>query len=335
MNNTIKRLTPQDKALFKGLSDDETEKFFHYLFSVPKDPNGTPSLRSQVIGLYDPFCDRRKYDLGILWQSAPYSFCDHRCAYCYGRSYLQQFGGGAKVKANFRRSFDRCLVKMNTLRMPARHLSMANSTDILQHDLERQHRHVLFMLQRIRDNRNVFSTVCVLTKAPDVFLDDPVYIECLTEIGAEVQVSIAFWRDSQGWELEPGAPPVSDRRRAVEQLLDKGVQVAVRIDPLFPRDVPGCVEYQSWNEDLVPLVEWAARLGVDHVISSPLKQVYRRNRVQGFYDSLLPAYQIVRGGYRRMPEDQQAHLLSDMRQLCKDNGLSMEHCFENILKRTA
>ncbi|OGV67399.1 MAG: hypothetical protein A3K18_29225 [Lentisphaerae bacterium RIFOXYA12_64_32] len=191
------------------------------------------------------------------------------------------------------------------------------------------------MLQRLRDSRDLFSSVCILTKSPGVLLDDPEYVACLKGTGVEVQVSIAFWRDSQSQMLEPGAPPVSTRRQAVERLIEQGIDVALRVDPLFPRGVAGCVEYQSQEEDIAPLIQWAAAVGVLYVIASPLKQVYRRNRVQEFYDSLLPAFQTVRGAYRRMPEDLQHRLMSEMHEVCANNGLRLEHCFCNILKRNA
>ena len=87
----MERLSTKDLALFEGLSESESQRFFSYLFSIPKKAGNKPNLRSQAIGLYDPFWDRHRYPLGILWQSAPYSFCNHGCVYCYGRSYLHQF----------------------------------------------------------------------------------------------------------------------------------------------------------------------------------------------------------------------------------------------------
>jgi len=327
------RLSETDHALFQGLDDSESERFAAYLFSVPKKPDGVPGLRSQAIGLYDPFCDRRVYPLGILWQSAPYSFCNHGCAYCYGRSYLHQFGGGATVKKGFRRAFDRSLEAMKTLNLPPRHLSMANSTDVLQEKLEREHRHTLYMLQRLRGYRDPFSSFCILTKNPGILLDNPAYVEAVKDLHLEVQVSIAFWRDSVGKRLEPGAPLVSERRRAVERLVSEGVPVALRIDPLFPRGVAGCSEYQSLEEDLGPLVSWAAQTGIRYVITSPLKLVFRRNTVSWFNESVIKAFPVARGGYRRMPDPLQQRLLTDAKTLCQQHGLRLEHCFANILRR--
>ncbi len=328
----ISRLLPKEQALFTGLSRREAEHFFEYLFSTPRRPDGIPRLRSQAVGLYDPFCDRRKYNLGILWQSAPYSNCAFSCHYCYSRSYLRHFSQGPRVKTNFRRAFVRCLARMTALELPPRHLSIANSTDVLQ-PLERDHRHTLFMLERIQECSGLFSSVAVLTKNPGCLLEDARYLKVMQTAGVELQVSIAFFRDSASTLVEPGAPPVSARRCAVEKLITSGVRVALRIDPLFQRGVPGCTEYQSYEEDLCPLVDWAVRAGVSYIIASPLKLGYRRNTVPRFNASLRPAFPTVKGGYRRMPTDSQQKLLNHLRQLCVQVGLPMECCFANILKR--
>jgi len=330
----LERLSERDFALLQGLDKSEPERFAAYLFSIPKKPDGVPRLRSQAIGLYDPFCDRRRYPLGILWQSAPYSFCNHKCVYCYGRSYLHQFAGGATVKKGFRKAFDRSLAAMKSLNLPPRHLSMGNSTDVLQEKLEREYRHTLYMLQRLREYRGMFSSFCILTKNPGLLLDDPRYVEAIKDLRLEVQVSIAFWADDMGKRLEPGAPPVSARRAAIEALIQEGVTVALRLDPLFPRGVRGCTEYQSFKGDLQPLISWGARAGISYVISSPLKLVFRRNTVSWFNESVTNAFPEVRGVYRRMPEPVQQMLLKDLQSLCGQHGLRMEYCISNILKRS-
>jgi DNA repair photolyase len=329
----MERLTPRNLALFDGLSESESQRFFSYLFSVPKKAGNAPNLRSQAIGLYDPFCDRSCYSLGILWQSAPYSFCNHGCAYCYARSYLHQFKGGATVKKGFRRAFDRSLFRMKTLNLPRRHLSIANSTDVLQENMEKAHRHTLYMLKKLREYHNLFSSICILTKNPGILFDDPTYINVLRDLQIEIQVSIAFYRDATGKLVEPGAPLPTERRTAVEKLVDKGIHVVLRIDPLFPRGVEGCQEYQDFDEDLVPLVSWAGNAGVTHIISSPLKMVYRRNTIPWFNQSLINAFPEVRGSYRRMPQHNQDKLLIELRELCDRDGLSLQHCFQNILER--
>ncbi|MFH1022173.1 MAG: hypothetical protein V1809_02160 [Planctomycetota bacterium] len=327
------QLDPREKALLDGLSEEEAGIFSQYLFSIPKNPSGKPHLKSRAIGLYDPFCDRRFHPMGIIWQCAPYSFCDHMCTYCYGRSYLRQFGGGARVKSGFLRDLDRDLAALESLKCSPRHISLANSTDVLQYALERKFRHTLYLLERLAKNRHLFSSACILTKAPAVLLDDGRYIEAISTLHLEVQISIAFWDDAQGRRLEPGAPPVSERRQAAVELVKKGVPVALRLDPLFPRGVPGCAEYQGLDTDIRPLIGWAVESGVSYVITSALKQPFMRNRVDWFYNSLLPVFSELKGCYRRMPKSLQEKLISDVQDVCQRHGIPMEHCFHNILKR--
>jgi DNA repair photolyase len=327
-------LSPKDRGLFSGLDEDAAWRFFKYLFAEPKTAGKPPSLRSSpAIGLYDAFCDRRRYPLGILWQSGPYACCSHMCTYCYGRCYLPDFERGGRAKADFRKNFDRCLQKMRDFKLPPRHLSVANSTDVLQAPLEHEHRHTLYLLERVLENRDRFSSVGVLTKNPGVLLEDPRYVYVLRELHAEVQVSIAFYRDDAALAVEPGAPLVSCRRKAVEDMVNHGVRVALRIDPLFPRGIPGCTEYQSLELDLARLVRWASDMGVQYIISSPLKLPKKGARDLDLVRNLEPAFSQVRGSYRRMPTDLQEILMNDLRRLCAESCVPLEHCLHNILKR--
>jgi DNA repair photolyase len=325
---------PRDHALFAGMQDEEARAVFAYLFSRPRQAGGVPRLRSRAIGLYDPFCDRRRYNLGVLWQAGPYSCCDHRCAYCYARSYLANFPGGGTVKRGFAAAFSRCLDDLRRLEVPTRHLSMANSTDVLQARLEREHRAALFMFERLARYPGLFASMGVLTKHPDVLLDDERYTAAMLALGIELQVSIAFYRDEAAAQVEPGAPPPSARRQAVEQLAARGVRVVLRLDPLFPRRIASVPDVQSWEEDVRPLIDWAARVPVAYVITSAMKLPFRRNLAGGFHLEMLPAFPIVRGSYRRMAPDAERALVSDLREMGAAVGLSVEHCFANILRRS-
>ncbi len=325
------RLAPQDQALFNGVTHDVANRFFRYLFSTPRAPDGTPRLRSLAIGLYDPFCPRDKYDLGILWQSSPYTCCAHACVYCYGRSYLHGFKEGAKEKKGFRHQFERCLDTMWELDLPPRHLSMANSSGLLQANLEERHGHALFMLESLCQHPYRFSSIGVLTKNPGMLLTDERYVKSCLELNLDLQVSLALPNDDISRRLEPGAPSPEYRQQAVKELYSKGVRVALRIDPLFPRTatVPN---YQT-REDLRRLVAWAADAGVSYIITSALKIPYRRNAVSWFNESLLPAFPVIKGVYRRMPPEMQSDLIHDLRAIAAEQGLEVEHCFKNILKR--
>lgn len=332
--NRIRLLAPRDQALFDGLNPEEVRGFFEYLFTEPSTPGKAPSLRSSLaISLYDPFCDRRVYPLGILWQCGPYSGCSHNCAYCYGRSYLPNFELGGRAKSGFRSRLNRCLMKMKELGLPPRHLSVGNSTDALQEHLESKHRDTLFLLERVYENRTLFGSICMLTKNPGVLLDDPRYVSAILGAAVEIQVSLAFYRDEPARQLEPGAPLPSDRRKAAEGLTEQGVKVALRLDPLFPRGIPDCKEYQSLELDIVPMIGWAKTAGVEYVISKPLKLPKKGSCDPQLHDSLQPAFPKCHGCYWRMPTELQGTLMSDVREICSAHGLRFTHCFHNILER--
>jgi DNA repair photolyase len=239
------------------------------------------------------------------------------------------------VKRGFPAAFVRCLDDLERLHVPPRHLSMANSSDVLQARLERKHRTTRFMLEALAQRPHLFASIGLLTKDPGVLLDDDRYLAALTATRAEVQISLAFFRDEPAARIEPGAPPPSVRRVAVERLASLGTRIVLRLDPLFPRGVPGCPEIQSREADLLPLLEWAARLPVAYVITSAMKLPYRRNTVTEFHQAVLPAFPFVRGHYRRMDPERERAMIADARELGASMGLSVEHCFANILRRAS
>jgi len=49
-----------------------------------------------------------------------------------------------------------------------------------------------------------------------------------------VQVTCAYWKDDVRLFYEPNAPSIHDRLEAIEILVDNGIDVELRIDPLFP-----------------------------------------------------------------------------------------------------
>ena len=64
-----------------------------------------------------------------------------------------------------------------------------------------------------------------------------------------------------------------------------------------------------------------------------MKLPIRRNRVEDFHRSLVGAFPIVRGFYRRMEPDARDRLVADVRAIGSALGLRVEHCLASILKR--
>jgi DNA repair photolyase len=86
-------------------------------------------------------------------------------------------------------------------------------------------------------------------------------IDLLKKVPSMVALTITTDDDAIARIIEPHAPPPSGRIKAAEQLIDRGIPVTVRIDPIIPF-VNDCPE---------KLVKKVADLGVKHVTSSTYK----------------------------------------------------------------
>lgn len=70
-------------------------------------------------------------------------------------------------------------------------------------------------------------------------------------------VSISFLNDAPRKAIEPGAPPIPERLRMVEDLIERGHPVVLGVNPLVPEWLP--------ERDAVALLEWARDVGVHGV----------------------------------------------------------------------
>ena len=137
--------------------------------------------------------------------------------------------------------------------VPPAPIHLSNSTDPFQ-PMEARAGHTRLALEQILAHRQRFTSVVILTKNPklavelgcvDLFRqlgllgqDHPNY-SGFARTGAPallVEVSIAFWRESPRQAYDPGAPGIGERMEGIRLLRRAGIPVALRIDPLFPRE---------------------------------------------------------------------------------------------------
>jgi len=165
-----------------------------------------------------------------------------------------------------------------------------------------------------------------------------------------LEVSLAFWNDKSREILEPGAPNVADRLEAVAQLQQAGVNVALRIDPLFPRDplsngkMMGDFELPDLQShgDLENLVSFCKQHKIRKIIYSPLKITNPRTggltvlmrQLKQVYKHLAGDRPLdFRGGSWRLPyEVARSVLLAPLLQLCQEAGIVAKGCKENLLE---
>lgn len=243
---------------------------------------------------------------------------------------------------------------LRNLKVPSSPLHMSNSTDPLQAGLEQNHRHTLLTLQQTMNNRNLFTSIVILTKNPSILLNKD-YLSIIAEPKMKpftVQVTCAFWRDEIRSFYEPAAPTIKDRLKAIQKLVKLGINVELRIDPLFPSarvgnnirmhkplSEYGIPEAQTMD-DIQALVKFAKESGVSSIIAKPLK-VPISKKAQRCKDWFKIIYRdanygkggTVRGGSWRLPEIYQKALLSTVHRTCDSIGVNFKHCMHDVMTR--
>ncbi len=174
-------------------------------------------------------------DIGFRHSINPYRGCFHGCAYCYARPSHQylDFGAGtdferkivAKVNAPklLRETFER-------RRWSGDLIVFSGVTDCYQ-PLEASYRLTRACLELCLEYRN---PVAIITKGALIRRD----IDILSQLhrAARIQVfcSIAFSDDEVSRAIEPFAPRPSIRFRAMRELAQAGIPVALGLAPVIP-----------------------------------------------------------------------------------------------------
>ena len=152
--------------------------------------------------------------------------------------------------------------------------------------------------------------------------------DLLMRIPSMVALTITTDDDNTARIIEPHAPPPSERLKAVEKLVQHGLPIAVRIDPIIP----------FVNDNPEKLIKELASLGVRHITSSTYKAKpdnWRRLSVamHKIASRLRPLYfekgERV-GGYICLPRDFRMRLMENVRALAEKNGVRFGTCREGL-----
>jgi DNA repair photolyase len=152
--------------------------------------------------------------------------------------------------------------------------------------------------------------------------------DLLAKMPSSVALTITTDDDNLARLLEPNAPLPSERLRAVDDLITKGIPVSVRIDPVIP----------FVNEEQKRLVSILSDLGVKHLTVStykPRPDNWRRLS-QAFpevAEKLKPLYfqQGERvGGNTLLSKDLRLRLLKSLRDLAEAEGVKFGVCREGL-----
>jgi len=149
-------------------------------------------------------------------------------------------------------------------------------------------------------------------------------VDLLKRIPSMVSMTVTTDDDSVAGLIEPAAPLPSTRLRAVEALVEKGIPVSVRVDPVIP----------FVNDDPGSLMRRLASVGVRHVTSSTFKvrpDGWRRfsARLPEVAEKLWSLYfeeGVRKAGYLYLPEDLRLRLMETMGGLAGKLGMKFGTC---------
>lgn len=364
----LARLDSKYTLAFERLSDDEQVCAALYFLPHTSKKDTLSVTRPRVIKWYCPFADQAVFPSGVRYSINVYTGCEHGCNYCYvqGYSATNTFDSIAKCKENFRHLLVKDIADIEKYDVSCTPVHLSNSTDAFG-TIENEFQNSLFVLEKLLEFRHRFSTITILTKNPSCLLQ-PKYFDLLLALGniakshprseyfqssnvspLSLEISLAFWNDKSREILEPGAPAVSERLEAVSKLQKAGVPVALRIDPLFPRDpFPngqsmrnfGLMNFQSLD-DLDNLVSFCKENKIKKIVYSPLKITRPRvgelpetmQRIKNVYEFLTGSQPLeFRGGSWRLSHNIVTFaIVTPFLQLCGNAGIEAKCCKENLL----
>lgn len=244
----------------------------------------------------------------------PYTGCSHRCVYCYVGSYIPDFFRYRPKKNLIPR------LKKEATKLNGELISVANSSDpypLLEETLGLTRECLQILL---RHN----CKLQLVTKSTLVIRD----INLLKRTPSMVSMSITTEDDEIAKSLEPSAASPSKRLKASEKLVQEGIPVSVRIDPIIP----------FLNDDPAILVRKLASIGISHVTCSTYKVKYDnwKRFIQAFptpAKSLQPLYfeegeRIGRGFY--LPRRMRLEIVKKVKELVEDEGMKFSSCREGF-----
>jgi DNA repair photolyase len=244
----------------------------------------------------------------------PYTGCDHACTYCYASSYVQRFSCCRPKKDLIQR------LAREVCRLNGETLSISNSSDPYP-TVEAEAGLMRNCLEILSEHD---CRVQIVTKSPLVVRD----VDLLRRVPSMVSLTVTTDDDCVAGLIEPGAPLPSARLRAVEALVEKGIPVSVRVDPVIP----------FVNDEPESLMRRLASVGVRHVTSSTFKvrpDGWRRfsARLPEVAEKLRSLYfeeGVRKAGYLYLPEDLRLRLMERVGGLAGKCGMKFGTCREGF-----
>ena len=244
----------------------------------------------------------------------PYTGCSHGCLYCYASSYVPDFHH-ARPKKNLIPQLEKEATKLK-----GELISIANSSD--------PYPPTELALGMTRKCLQILSKhhckIQLVTKSPLVMRD----VDILKKTPSMISMTITTEDNKLAKLLEPLAPLPSKRLKAVSRLIQNGVPVSVRIDPLIP----------LINHNPERLVRKLASIGVSHITCSTYKAKHDnwKRIAQAFPIEAMSLSSLYfdkgerKGGTRYLPRSIRKENLEKAKGLVEEEGMKFACCREGF-----
>ena len=168
-----------------------------------------------------------------------------------------------------------------------------------------------------------------ITTKSDLVIKD---IDLIKIGGVAVSLTITTLDDNLAKKIEPGAPSIKRRIRAAEKIVNEGIPLSVRVDPVIP----------YLNDDEVQvreLIDTLASIGVKHIVTSTYKA--RPDNFKRMIDT-FPELEMkwkkmyypqgkIKLSYAYLPLDLRKKLLFPVVDEAKKKRLTYATCREDLL----
>lgn len=252
---------------------------------------------------------------GLKYNMNLYRGCQHRCIYCDSRSEcyrIEDFDHEILVKAN--------AIDLLRKELASKRVKGTIGTGSMNDPYMPVEADVNLTGQALDAIAEFRFPVHVMTKS-DLVLRDLDTLCRINRVYTAVSFTITTADDELGRKLEPGAPLVSKRFRAMKALAEHGIRTGVTMMPILPF-------IEDDEENVRQIVEQAHAHGASYVI--PWFGMSLRDRQRAYYyerlDQLFPG---LKREYQRVYGDQYScqgpnvdRLTTLFEELCERHGIS-------------
>jgi DNA repair photolyase len=239
-----------------------------------------------------------------------YRGCQHQCIYCDSRSECYQIENFADI-----------LVKVNAIdllrdELPRKRTIGTVGTGSMNDPYQVVEATRNLTGQALRVIAENHFPVHVITKS-DLVLRDTETLKQISQTYAAVTFTVTTTDDTLGKKVEPGAPLVSQRLKAMKTLADNGILTGVTMMPILPF-------IQDSEENIRAIVEQAHAHGAKYIIAAFGMTLRDRQRAY-YYDKLDRLFPGVRQQYERA--------FGEKYSVSGNNARKLEQIFRDECKR--